>query len=378
MNSKKISLVFLTRKTVGGIKAHILDLVRSLDKEKYEISVLGPIDKDFINKLEASGTNFTYVEIADKLNPVKDIISVARISRILKKLQPDILHIHGNKSALVGRWAARLAKVNRVIVTVHNFLTYQQKRGLLSELAFFEERRLAKSTSIIAAVSNQVKTNLVNKEGIDENKIAVVNNGFNVENFEIIKNGTRKRYGISDGDFIALNIARMVEFKGQRYLIEACQKILNEIPNFKLMILGSGPLETRLKKYAKKLGVEKCVIFISHVDDTNKLYSEADCFVLPSINEPFGIVLLEAMAHKLPIVAAKSGGVIDVLDEQSAVLVEPKSSVQIAKAVISLAKEKKISKRISSNAHDILQEQFTLNKMVNKTEKIYHQLMMSS
>ena len=84
------------------------------------------------------------------------------------------------------------------------------------------------------------------------------------------------------------------------------------------------------------------------------------------------------MAHKLPIVAAKSGGVVDVLDEQSAILVEPKSSVQIAKAVISLAKEKKISKRLSSNAHDILQEQFTLNKMVNKTENMYHQLMTSS
>ena len=378
MNAKKTSLVFLTRKTVGGIKSHILDLTRSLDKEKYDITVVGPLDNDFVARLKKSETNYICVEIADKLNPLKDIVSIARITRILKNIKPDLLHIHGNKSAFVGRWAARFAKVKRVIVTVHNFLTYQQKRSLLSELAFLEERRLSKSTSVITTVSNKLKTNLITKEGIDESKIAVVHNGIDVSRFQYEKNGTRKIYGIDDKDFLALNIARMVEFKGQKYLIEATQKISDNIQNFKLIIMGSGPLEAKLKRYAKNIGVDEKIVFLPSNDDTNKFYTAADCFILPSVNEPFGLVLLEAMAHKLPIIAAKSGGVVDVLDEKSAILVKPESSTQLANAIEALAKEKKMSDRISNNAHRLLQEKFTLDKMVKETEKIYSHLMVSN
>ena len=117
------------------------------------------------------------------------------------------------------------------------------------------------------------------------------------------------------------------------------------------------------------------VVFLNQTENIGALYKAADCFVLPSINEPFGLVLLEAMAHKLPIIATKSGGVLDILNENSSILVEPKEALQIAKAIERLAEEKSLTKKITNNAFCELKERFTLDKMVKETEKMYWQVL---
>ncbi len=374
MTNEKISLVILTRKTIGGIRKHIVDLAGSLDKSKYRITVCGPIDSDFRQKLDLHGIHSLFIDIADRIQPVSDIRSTRKLIKALKSLKPDILHIHGNKTAFVGRVAARRAKINNVIVTVHNFLTYQERRGLKSRLAFYIERQLAKSTSKIITVSNLLKSNLVKKEGIDKNRIEVIHNGIDLSAQKKTFARVRDQHSILPNDFLVLNVARMVDFKGQEYLIKAISKVSIDIPT-KLIIVGDGPLNRKLRKLVKKYNISDKVVFLNQTENIGALYEAADCFVLPSINEPFGLVLLEAMAHKLPIIATKSGGVLDILNENSSILVEPKEALQIAKAIERLAEEKSLTKKITNNAFCELKERFTLDKMVKETEKMYWQVL---
>ena len=374
MTSEKISLVILTRKTIGGIQKHIVDLAGSLDKSKYRITVCGPIDSDFRQKLDSHGIPSLFIDIADRIQPVSDIRSTRKLIKALKSLKPDILHIHGNKTAFVGRIAGRRAKINHVIVTVHNFLAYQEKGGLKSRLAFYIERRLAKSTSKIITVSNLLKSNLVKKEGIDKNKIEVIHNGIDLSVQKKILAQVRDQHGILPNDFLALNVARMVDFKGQEYLIKAISKV-SAGAEIKLMIVGDGPLNRKLKKLVKRYDISDKVVFLNSTENISALYEAADCFVLSSINEPFGLVLLEAMAHKLPIIATKSGGVLDILDENNSILVEPKDEHQIAAAIERMAEEKSLTNKIANNAFCDVSDRFTLDKMVKETEKMYSKVL---
>ncbi|WP_038248862.1 glycosyltransferase family 4 protein [Ghiorsea bivora] len=125
----------------------------------------------------------------------------------------------------------------------------------------------------------------------------------------------RQQYGLQDDAKLVLNVARLEDFKGQDVLLKAWVAIVAENPKAKLWIAGIGSLEKTLKQIVVTLGLQENVKFLGFVSQAqvHALMEAADLFVLPSREEPFGIVLLEAMAHGLPIVASKVGGIPEVL-----------------------------------------------------------------
>ena len=148
-----------------------------------------------------------------------------------------------------------------------------------------------------------------------------------------------------------------------------------EAPNALLVVLGDGELRSSLEEQARALNLEGRVLFTGMRNDVPEIVSCCDVFALPSINEGFGVVLLEAMAVKCPIVATGVGGVPEViLDGITGILVPPKDPAQLAQAILKLMKDPQLSARLAGSGYQRLKTHFDIQITVSKTELLYKNL----
>ncbi len=212
-----------------------------------------------------------------------------------------------------------------------------------------------KSADIIIPNSNFTKKE-IERIGISRKKLKMVYPGVDPKKFNPNLDGSfiRKKYDCT-GDPVLLTVCRLVERKGIRYLIDALPSIKKEFPKVQLVIAGDGPKINTLMTQAKQLGVMNNTIFVGTVPDKELpyFYAIADVFILPSIidskgdTEGLGVVMLEAMASGVPVVASKVGGIPEALNNGKAgVLIEQKNPNQISESVISLLNDDELRKSL--------------------------------
>jgi glycosyltransferase involved in cell wall biosynthesis len=183
----------------------------------------------------------------------------------------------------------------------------------------------------------------------------------------------RQQYGLQDDTRLVLNVARLEDFKGQDVLLKAWVTIVAEHPRAKLWIAGTGSLETTLKNMVVELGLQDSVRFLGFVPqaEVHALMEAADVFVLPSREEPFGIVLLEAMAHGLPVVASKVGGIPEVVPSHDGVaLVAADDTQALAQALLTMLAEHRLYDENRVYALD-----YAWDKQVQRFEALYTSLL---
>lgn len=174
------------------------------------------------------------------------------------------------------------------------------------------EKLGAQMADLVIANSFRTKDQLVNIYGIDPNKIEVIYNGINLNKFTGPINKDIKK----PGEKVVLFVGRLTIQKGVWHLLQAAKQVLQKDKKVKFIIVGSGPDMPYLIDTAIKLGIEKNVIFTGKISEEELLaaYRMCDVFVMPSVNEPFGIVALEALAAGKPLILSKTSGVGEVLD----------------------------------------------------------------
>ncbi|HVP06753.1 MAG TPA: glycosyltransferase family 4 protein, partial [Candidatus Acidoferrum sp.] len=174
--------------------------------------------------------------------------------------------------------------------------------------------------------------------------------------------------GLPSDAIVAVTAARLVEQKGHCFMMEAMPEILSKFPHFYWLLLGSGPLETELRSQAEGLGVSTHVIFAGMLDSLAEVLAGADLMVHPSIDEPFGIALVEGMRAGLPIVASRVGGIPEVIGE-CAILVEPSRSDDLAKEIRAMLESKADMVRIGEACRKRYESEFTCDRMIDCIEQ---------
>jgi len=170
--------------------------------------------------------------------------------------------------------------------------------------------------------------------------------------------------------------ARLVLAKGIVYLLEAVRLLRPEIPQVRLEIAGSGPEQARLQTQARRLGLEGCVCFLGWRADVRDLMSQWDVFVLPSLEEGFGLAAAEAMAAGLPVVASAVGGLQEIVqDGETGYLVPPRDPVLLAARLRSLLLNPGLQNAMGTAARARVREQFSPPKMVHAITEIYDGLL---
>lgn len=373
-----IKIVYLIRRAEGGMAQHLSDLIKGLDLGLYAPVVIAPPGHKFAEFLTGNDVPIYEVDFPDKPNPFTDLGAVIRISKLFATLEPDIIHIHGHMAAMVGISAQRLkARRTPVVVSVHNYPSYQGAGNLKRAIGSTAQRFLARRASRMIAVSEDIRQNMIQEEGIDPEKIVTVHNGIDLSDLpkppeKSAIEEIKELYGIGKTEKIIGAIGRLVAFKGFSTLVAAAEELSEMRDGFKVVIAGRGPEEENLKTQIKNLGIEDLIVMPGFVDDTAPYFAMSDVFVVPSILEPFGLIVLQAIAAGRPVIGADAGGIPEIIrDGETGVLVPAENPVALASAIDKLLDDEALGKRLADAAMKDLKERFPLELMVEKTRAVY-------
>lgn len=374
-----IKILFHTDTPIyGGAERHMLLLATKLNPEKFQVALACSNYKSlnvWCAQWKAAGFTVHRLKVAHKHDPRH----IFQLKKVLKIEQPDIVHNHlWNPGSCRYTFSAINKKTTKIVSTEHDPFPL---KGLKNSL---KKRYLAKTDHTIM-VSEPNRLMWIKQYPFIKNKISTIHNGIDTDSFEKLlihfsaqdRAKTRTNNFKADSQsFVILSVAALHPRKGLDTLIKSFPKILEEFPDARLALCGEGPERKNLEKLIKKLSLHNHVVLLGFHDNIPFLMKSADMFVLPSVKEAFGLVLLEAMASGLPIIASRTGGITDIIDNKNGILVEPGDKEQLATKIIELIANKPLREKLAYVGHHDVKK-FDAEIMAKKTGHIYTQVMNS-
>lgn len=288
-----------------------------------------------------------------------------RLYNMANQFEFDVIHAHDWMTfpAAIGI-ADRTGKP--LVVHVHNTI-YDRYLGNASKHERDIEYNGLKRADRIVAISHYVKNMIMDKYGIDPNKIHVVHNAKNT----YMTNKVKKEYIINIKDKkIVLFTGRITIQKGPEYFVYAAQKVLEKRKDVIFVMAGDGDMLNRMVNLTAQLGIAKYFVFSGwyNMEQAPSLYSSADCFVMPSVSEPFGIVPLEAMANNAPCIISKQSGCVEVLGH--VLKVDFWDTEEMANKILAILSYNKLKHQLSVYGKNEV-ENLTWDKSVDKLLNAY-------
>ena len=274
-----------------------------------------------------------------------------------------LLHCQGFLSSLLGYFLSKLTKVP-YIVTVQKL----EKKSFLRRLVY-------RNAKVCIAASSAIKNYF---QDIGCKNIEIIPNGVDIKRFDVrcSRFEAREKLGLKD-EFVVMTVARLEKVKGIKYLIEALSNIELRTSNFKLIIIGDGSERKNLKKLVEKLGLKEKVRFLGQIPNERipEYLRAADCFVLPSLSEGFGIAILEAQAVGIPAIATNVGGIPDIIkDGENGILVKPANSEDITRAILKIYRQPEFAKKLVEKGKESVKK-YGWEEITGRVAKIYQQLL---
>lgn len=359
---------------ISGSENHLLTLLAHLDKRQFEVELCIftepphlPQLRDYIARLEAADVHV----VVRTMRRHFDERLLWWLRSYIKRRQFEIVHTHLIHADLYGTIAAKLAGVPVIVSSRHNDDQFRRHRALI-----WLNRLLARWQTGIIVISDWVGRFLQEVEGIPAEKITRIHYGLDPTPIEALSDSTylRQQFQIPDNAPIIGTIGRLTAQKGQTFLLQAVSRLTRDFPNLRFIIIGDGELRHELEEQAKTLDIVRNVIFtgLRPYQDAMRLLSGIDLFVFPSLWEGFGLVLLEAMALKKPIVASNISAIPEVvLDGATGRLVPPRDVESLTAAIreFLISSEKRAQCGMAGYAR--LQNEFTVQTMVQQTASAY-------
>lgn len=362
---KKIKLLYIiTSLGLGGAEKLLLYYLKNLDKGKYSLYVCCFREKpdDLIPEM-SEFAQIINLKVKNKFNP----IIIVSILKLIREISPDIIHTHLFQPRIYATIAHIFSK-RPVLITQKHSIVNPKKHHIF---ILFEMISIWMNDKVIA-ISESVKKSLKKYELISENKIFVLPNCIDYKKFN---NKTEREIIQNKKEIVIGTVGRLEIEKGTKYLLLAMKIILTSFPNARLEIIGDGSQYKELKEFSKKLGISNSVIFFGKFADVIPFYNKMDIFVLPSILEGFGIVLLEAMAAEVPVIATDVDGIKEVvIDGECGILVPPKNPEAIANSVTRLIENPQLTNKIVEKGL-IRAQLFDVQEHVMKLDSLYTNLL---
>jgi len=366
---KKIKILIAGTSTeMGGSEKNIFNLATKLNKNIFEIDTCFLYDKgDLSNKLEKENVRvklFNY----KKYNI---FFVIYNMFIYLRKNNFDIIYAWGYKTNIIIRIINIFCNKSLIVTAIR---TVNRGEKILRTIL---DKVTSKKVKLFISNSKLGKEFIIKQTKIDSKKIRVICNGLEIEKFKIIKNRLeiKKKLGLTESDKIIGNIARFRLEKGQEYLVDLIEKINKLKLNYKvkLIFIGNGPTENKIKKLVDKKSMNNSVIFLGKCnnDDIPKLLSVMDVFVLPSLIEGMSNVIMEAMAMKIPVIATRVGGTPELIEHgKNGYLVEPKNTDEMMKYTLNFFNDNKLCMKITNEAYKVIKKT-SLNKMLKDHEDVF-------
>jgi glycosyltransferase involved in cell wall biosynthesis len=292
----------------------------------------------------------------------------------------DVIHIHEYRTMLgvVIHYYAKKNSIPYILQAHGSVLPFFQKQRLKKVFDIIFGYRILNDASKVIALTKTEAEQYKNM-GVDENKIEIVPNGIDLSEYENLpkKGDFKSKYLIGDNEKIVLYIGRLHKSKGIGLLLEAIALLVNELENFKLVIVGPDDrYEPELKELVQSLKVKDKVLFTGLVtnDDKRAAFVDADVFVTPSFSG-FPLTFLEACASETPIITTNKGDKIDWIHEKVGYVVEYDKE-KLKDAILRTLNDEKLREKFGENCRKIMMEEFGWDKIVKEIECIYQTVLL--
>lgn len=315
-------------------------------------------------------------QFARGLRPIRWWRDICAMRDFLARSKPDVIHVNGSQD----HWVAAITRAvfsrkSCILRTRHN--TYSVKRGLVNRWLN------AGSTARQIAVCEMVRQNLAGHPAFDAARLSAIHNGVDTARYApdtACRIRMRAAFGYTEEDMVFGIAARLVEAKGHTYLFEAAARLAGEMPALRILVLGQGALEARLKDQVRRLGLESRVNFAGFRDDMEQCVHAFDVGVLPSIDcDTSSFSLKEQMAAGLPVITSDYGGLPEIVMDNVEGRVVPNGAVEpLAEAMRTLAASRETRDRMGRAARDRVLREFSLEAFAARTVDVYRIAMKES
>jgi glycosyltransferase involved in cell wall biosynthesis len=368
---------------MGGIEKVSYEQSKRLTKLGYEIDVLTSKTRGQTEHPAKGIRVFAYpslklAEIFGVPYPILSVEAYKKFAKIIKKC--ELVHAHGHvymSSYLAGKIAKKYNKP--FIVTQHNtFIDYKSWLNILEHLNDLTiGKSILKHADRILTVSKETMKYVL-RLGADKAKTSVLYNGVDTNCFHSVNKGvSRKKLGLPKTRKIIFSVRRLVYKNGIDTLIDSAYIVARDNPNILFVVAGKGPSRKLIEDHIKELGIEDNIKLTGFVPDEllPVYYDAADYFVLPSASgEGLPLVLFEAMACGLPVIATTVGGTPEIINQmKNGILVPPKNPEAMAEALSKLLAEEKLGQTIGDEARKNVESRFTWEENLRQLIEAYNE-----
>jgi sugar transferase (PEP-CTERM/EpsH1 system associated) len=348
---------------VGGLERFIIELIKN-----YSNSI-----SPCIVCLEGAGELAGFVESAEVITlndkPGMKFGAIKRLMVIAKDKNIQIIHTHNEASHFYGSVAGFMGCVP-VIHTRHGrYLHNSRKKILLNTLSSFL------STKVVG-VSDDVSELMIRNEFLPRKKVLTIMNGVDVDTYSPQPAKHIFPFNTGSGVVRIGIVARLNEVKDHSNLLKACKVLKRFTNNFKVVIVGDGPLRSHLESESESLQLQDRVIFTGTRNDIPDILHELDIYVLSSISEGTSMTLLEAMACGLPVVATNVGGNPEVvMDGETGLLVPSRNPEALAEKLLLLIRDRGLRTRLGQAGRERILRHFSISTTAQRYEDMYECLL---
>jgi glycosyltransferase involved in cell wall biosynthesis len=361
-------LQLLVSLPVGGAEDLVAAIVRGLEPAQFDVQAATIGAAGLVGE-ELLRAGYPVHSLGLDIKRTPDFKVILRVRRLLRDVQPDILHTHLYHPNYYGRLAALGLGLKGVVASVHNvYARHKFHRRFWNFL-------LSRATGRVLAVSPQVWRDVRRYDGVPLSRLRLLPNGISLTALQVPESREEARARLGAAGLCLGAVGRLEEQKGHAYLIQALPLVLREVGEVTLLVAGEGRLRESLERQVRELGVASHVHFLGTRRDMPLVYRALDVLALPSLWEGLPLALLEAMGAGLPVVASAVGGVPEVVrDGVNGRLTPPGDAPALAAAIVELARRPEQRAALGEAAQETVRQGYSRESMLDKLAAFYLEL----
>ena len=385
----------ITRLILGGAQENTLITCKLLAQRGHEVTLItGPAigpEGELLN--QTKGQNYKVV-VLDRLrraiNPINDTVSYFQLKKLLRQLQPAIVHTHSAKAGILGRFAGYslrgewVENLPAVVHTIHGLAFHRYQNQWLNKFYIAIEKSVAKRTDFFISVADAMTEQaLAAGIGSPEQFVtaysAIEEDDFLKPISQERKRDFRRKYGIDEDAIVLVTIARLFMLKGHEYIIESAKQLSKRFERCVWLFVGDGNLADHFKQQVRQLGLAERIKFAGLLPPSEipLAIQSSDILVHCSLREGLARTLPQAMLCGRPAVSFDVDGAREVVNKNTGRLIEPKNIKQLTEACAELVEDEDLRRNLGESGRESVRERFAPEGMVDTIEAIYQQLLQS-
>lgn len=376
MTQKRKKIIYvITRSNWGGAQRYVFDLAVHLSKDQFDVVVACGGNGPLVEKLAETGVHVIPIPHLERdINIIKEVVSLYSLWLIFQKEKPDIIHFNSSKAGGLGSVAAFVSKFTannlslKIIFTVHGWAFNEERPYWQKMLIVFFSWLGGLFQNKIICVSRCDYDAAVRYRIVPKRKLVMIHNGIEEERF-LSRDEARRTLSVPEHIFIAGTNAELTKNKGIIYLLEASRHMQEPVMFY---IMSDGEERRTFEQFINQHNLQNKVKLAGFLPNAKQYLKAFDIFILPSVKEGLPYALLEAASAGVPVIGTAVGGVPEIIEDgTNGLLVPPRNSDALARAIKKLMASPELRMRFSEANVQLVASKFSFASMLEKTTSLY-------